>query len=412
AIVSAHGWRDVVQPADVLLDVVVPHAPPPGRRSAAIGAPGARTLVLQQDYADLDQLQPGVRLLAYAYLRAVAPGRLAIALMRRNITVMATASIYGVSLVGTRLDVTNLQTASAVLLHIIIRRASAAVGSACANLLAAFAFGDRSGVQAALVSALTAIGVVHAFVASGATIRMTIAPIARLAQRHLPRGAACALAAVALCAIVVLTGFAPPALRASCVFGYDIVAIWLGRPRDALTANGLALCVLAAVSPALLVDPGVILSLCAVTGLQWLPPLLGAWPPVRWIRSLHLRQWVARGCGAELCVTPLVAALFGQFAVLSLLINIFVYSVLEWVIPISAALLCICAVAPDACHFLYPVASTAARDLVADIEALSHLPLVLTGLHPSYVDVLIYYAVLWSVAQCLERVAGRVRRTS
>lgn len=412
AQVTAQGWRPVSPAADVLLEVIVPHPGAPSQQRGARSPGGESSVVLEQDYADLAQLRPGVRVLAYAYLRVVAPGRFAVALMRRNITVEAMASIYGVSVIGTQLDINSPQTASAAALYVIIQRASGALGPTAANLLAAFAFGDRSGVPTTLVSALTVIGIVHAFVASGATIRMTIAPLERLARQHLPRDAAFVVAALALCTIVLLTGFAPPALRASCVFGYDLVATRLGRPRDALTANGLALCVLAAVSPALLVDPGVILSLCAVTGLQWLPPLIGQWPLLRWIRGRQLRQWVARGCGAELCVTPLVAALFGQFAVLSLVINIFVYAVLEWVIPISAVTLCSCALAPQACQWMHPIAGAMARSFVADVEALAHLPLVLTILHPSYVDVLIYYAVLWGFVQCVRRFAWRRRRIS
>ena len=354
-------------------------------------------------YTAASELQTGDFIAVYAYLRPVPRGPFAVALLRKGIRFVAAGSIYGVNRIRYAGGGWDGGVAQGMVQEWIAQRAVAVYGKAAAAWVLAFAVGDRQGIPSTLLKTMASLGFVHAVVASGATIRMTVDPPVRWIRRRRGRKPPGWYTTGVLLTgmVLVMTGFAPPAVRAAVVYMYDLTAKALQRKGDRFTANGMAAVVLVLLQPTSLLDPGVWLSYAAVATLSRLPKRLegGA---LRWIRPGVLRRIIARGFAAELGITPFAANLFGQFSILSLGVNVLLYPVLEWVTPVCFALVAAAALMPGSASVAGPWLTGAAGVLTSGISRLGQMPLVIKLPRNAYVGLLVYEFLLLFWAEGLK----------
>ncbi|MHB1626931.1 MAG: ComEC/Rec2 family competence protein [Bacilli bacterium] len=308
-----------------------------GRPAATGPTKGTSTTVLRF-YDSVMSLHPGDYISVYIRIHKERPGPFAVALARRSITLLGTGSIYGVNRLRGMPGGADLYAVQGRWLSLLQTRMRAEFGQTVSGFLLAFSIGDRSLLNRRVVKVFAAIGIVHALVASGATVRMTVSPVVRLLRRSLrrtPLWYPVGLVCTAL--LVLLTDFAPPAVRAAVAYAYELTATFWNRPADRVTGNVIALGVLMGIEPEAVFDPGILLSYCAVTVLAQLPAILRA-SVLRGMRPRRLAQIISRGLAADVGITPLAALEFGQFSPLSLIANIALYPFLELAIPASLLL--------------------------------------------------------------------------
>lgn len=348
-------------------------------------------------YAKASDIRSGDYIAVYAHLRHAPSGPFAVALLRRGIRWLASGSIYGVSRVAVPDEEWSATAAQGALQDWIAQRAALVYGQAAAVWILAFAVGDREGIPSSLLKTMAALGFVHAVVASGATVRLTVDPPVRLVRKWSGRRRIpwVTTGVIMIVALLALAGLVPPAVRAAVVYIYDLAAKALGRKRDRWTANAAAAVVLVLLQPTSLLDPGVWLSYTAVATLAHLPRQLEA-HALGWIRPGALRRIIARGTAAELGVTPLAVSMFGQFSVLSIVVNILLYPVLEWVTPLCFSLVVAAVLVPGAASASGPVLSGVAQSVQAAISGIGRLPLVMKIPQHAYVGLLIYDVLLIS----------------
>ncbi len=299
------------------------------------GLTGGKSTTVLRFYDSVMSLHSGDYISVYIRLHRERPGPFAVALARRSITLLGVGSIYGVNRLRGMSGGADLYAVQGRWLDLLQTRMRAEFGQTASGFLLAFSIGDRSVLNRQVVKVFAAIGIVHALVASGATIRMTVSPVVRLLRRGLrrtafwyPAGLVCTVL------LVLLTGFAPPAVRAAVAYVYELTATFWNRPADRVTGNVIALGVLMTIEPEAVFDPGVLLSYCAVTVLAQLPGILRA-SILRGMRPRKLAGIISRGLAADVGITPLAALEFGQFSPLSLVANIALYPFLELAIPTS-----------------------------------------------------------------------------
>lgn len=394
------GFARWTGPVDIWLTV--------SKGSRAPRSPGARGFALYF-YDRAKKIVPGDELALYIRVKRVPPGSFLNSLMRRGICWEASASIYGLNrLPGAGTGVFVWQGR---LLGGIEKRVTDGLGAAMAGLILALSMGDRSLASGPVVSALASLGIVHAFVASGATIRMSIEPAVRIVQRRLSSWPevwyVAGLAGTLF--LLLLTGLAPPAFRASVAYIYELTAVYLNKKADRWTANALAATALTVWQSTLLTDPGVVLSFCSVATLQYLPGVLRSLPLLRrmgnWPRGI-----VTRGLSAEIGITPLVAVLYGQFNAASLAVNILLYPLLEWLLPASLLLLGIACLDPELCAASAPFLAQLAANVDNGLLWAAKQPMVFKFKPPSYVDVLIYYSAFVLAVETFKRYGLRRSR--
>ncbi|WP_245717873.1 ComEC/Rec2 family competence protein [Nocardia miyunensis] len=168
----------------------------------------------------------------------------------------------------------------------------------------------------------------HLVAVSGTNVTIVLAAV-MISMRLLtidPRVGA-VLAALALLGFVVLARPSPSVLRAAVMGGVAVLAVLLGRRKQALPALCGATIGLIGWSPELALNIGFALSVLATVGLIVLAP--------RWSRWLEERGWrrgpaeaVGVATAAFLLTAPLIVALTGHVGLLAIVANLLVEPVI------------------------------------------------------------------------------------
>ena len=198
----------------------------------------------------------------------------------------------------------------------------------------AMLFGGYGGIRPELLEAFTVTGLIHILSVSGSHITL-MAGVAQVMGKVLGwSGRMTALvAAVIIILYSLLAGLVIPVVRAAIMGILTLVAMNLGRERDAqhilsLTAGGMLL-----LWPLSLFDISFQLSFGATAGLLYLSPRLQG------IFSQRLPRFISGSLavtmGAQLAVLPFIAWYFNVVSVSSLLANILVAPLVEFIIVIS-----------------------------------------------------------------------------
>ncbi|MFO0724963.1 MAG: DNA internalization-related competence protein ComEC/Rec2 [Myxococcota bacterium] len=287
-----------------------------------------------------------------------------------------------------------------------------------AALVAAFAIGDRSGVDSATLEAFSASGLLHLMAVSGLNLAIVVGAVVYLSRALfglwpwvcLRLGAGRAAAAIGLLAAIgytILVGAPASAVRAAWMAGYVLAGTLLRRRSTALSGVAAAALFGVAAAPSSLFDPSLELSLAAVLGL-----LVLARPFEPWIlRQRPAVGWVSRALLATPLATvatlPIAAHDFGTVSWVGLLANI-PAAPLGGVALVPAALVGGLA-GPIAPSIAAPLLWIAAR-LTGALEALARFFAAWPGARiyiapPSTAEMLMFWAALIGIA----RGSGRIR---
>lgn len=211
-----------------------------------------------------------------------------------------------------------------------------------AAMLPGLVLGDTAAVPAATTAEFRTAGLTHLTAVSGANVSIVCAVVLLSAHIVGPR-AAVALAALALVAFVIVVEPTASVLRAAVMAAIGLMAVLSGRRRQAVPVLAATVITLLAVAPQLAVDLGFALSVVATAALIVLAPVWSArlvgrgWPKA-------LADGVCVALAAQLATAPLIAAISGQFSLVSVLANLAVAAVIPPITVLgtaAAALVCL-----------------------------------------------------------------------
>jgi competence protein ComEC len=205
-------------------------------------------------------------------------------------------------------------------IHAVIERELPPVSGA---LLEGLLIGERRQLPPTLLADFRRAGVYHVLAISGFNVAL-VAGSAFLLFRlvRLPAPLSAGLALATLVAFAAVVGGQPSVLRATVMGGLFLTAGLLGRESHVWNSLAAALLALLLLDPGSLAEPGLQLSFAATAGLLHLGP---------WIRR-RFPRWcpgpiggvLAASAGAQLGVTPVMLAQFGQLSPLGVGANLLV----------------------------------------------------------------------------------------
>ena len=195
----------------------------------------------------------------------------------------------------------------------------------------AMLFGGYQGIRPELLEAFTITGIVHILSVSGSHITL-MAGTANIVGRflHMSPRATAALATGVILFYSLLAGAIPPVIRSALMGILTLLALTAGRERDAQHILGLVALGLLLYSPLWLFDISFQLSFGATAGLLYLAP------PLRESLRMKLPVFVADSLavtiGAQMSVLPIIAWYFNVLSLSSLLANLVIAPIVEWII--------------------------------------------------------------------------------
>lgn len=222
----------------------------------------------------------------------------------------------------------------------------------------AMLFGGYDGIRPELLEAFTITGIVHILSVSGSHITL-MAGTANIVGRllHLPPRATAALATAVILFYSLLAGAIPPVIRSALMGILTLLALTAGRERDAQHILGLTALGLLLYSPLWLYDISFQLSFGATAGLLYIAP------PLRTRLRKRLPVFVADSMavtiGAQLSVMPIIAWYFNVLSLSSLLANLIIAPLVEWIIVAGLLAGLVASLLPMAGKLIFLLASLA-----------------------------------------------------
>lgn len=265
-------------------------------------------------------------------------------------------------------------------------RIAGQTASLAQGVVSALLVGEYRAIPSEIIQAYRASGLMHLMAISGMQLSIIGLGLFWLIRRALAQSSWLALhvnikAYAAAGALLGVTGYALLAgagmgvVRALLMVGLLLVAYITGRLRNAVRAWGLAVLAMLLVYPAAVTQAGFLLSISAVGALVLLgishPQLLNTRPRLgTWLEGLTLTSIVA---GAA--TLPVIAIMFGQLSVVSLLANLVA---VPYMVPVTWLSLLVLVVTPIG--MLQPLAGVLQILLGYSVTVLNHWALLLAGL--------------------------------
>ena len=194
-------------------------------------------------------------------------------------------------------------------------------GRSGAPLVPALVVGDTTAMSEATVDDLRASGLSHVTAVSGANVAIVLGLMLALARWVGVRGRWVLLVGVVSVAFfVVLARPEPSVLRAAVMGTIGLAAVVRGGQRRPIAALAAAVVLLLVLDPFLATELGFVLSVLATAGLVMVAP----W----WVKRLEplmplrLAQALAIAIGAQLMVSPVIAAVSGRLEPVALMANV------------------------------------------------------------------------------------------
>lgn len=199
----------------------------------------------------------------------------------------------------------------------------------------AMLFGGYSGLKEELVEAFTVTGIVHILSVSGSHVSMLAAVIAWLGKIfRVPKIFLTVLIIIIIGFYTALAGFVPPALRAAVMGCLAFFGAAIERDADAKRALTLVALAFLFYNPLLLFHISFQLSFLATAGLICLTPKL-----TKILLSYRLPYALSASfaltIGAQLLTLPIIAYYFHRLSVSSLLANLLIVPIVEFIIVIG-----------------------------------------------------------------------------
>lgn len=194
------------------------------------------------------------------------------------------------------------------------------------GLIGGITLGSKGGLTVEFWEKAKTTGVAHVVVASGTNVTFVISFIFGVASFFLPRRRSISIVILSIILYLFLSGFQAPLIRASIMAGVTFLAESSGRLVKSFQNLFLTAGVMLAVEPDWITDIGFILSFVSTASIMLLGKrvknLLKVMPP-------FLREGFSTSLAAQAGVAPVLFVTFGQFNLLSPLINAFVL----WTVP-------------------------------------------------------------------------------
>lgn len=232
-----------------------------------------------------------------------------------------------------------------------LRAAVAGAGSEAQGLLPALVVGDTSAMPPLLVADLRDSGLAHLTAVSGANVAIVVG-VGLLAARWAGvRGYALVWVGLLLVVWFVMLARPQPSVMRAAVMG-SLALIAVGVAGRAQAVRSLLACVVVL----LLADPwlsrswGFALSVAATAGLVLLARRWSHRLPARWPRPV--REATAVACAAQVATLPLVVALSGQVAMLSIVANLLAAPAVAPATVLGAAAAAVSPLLPSVAHWL------------------------------------------------------------
>ena len=201
-----------------------------------------------------------------------------------------------------------------------------------AALIAGVALGSKKNIGTEFWESLKKSGTAHVVVASGMNITLVAGFLMSFLVTFLPRRRAIGFALVGVWVYSFFAGFDAPIVRAAFMGTLAFAAQELGRLNLALKSLFMSFFVILIVKPEWISDIGFWLSFVATLSILILNNRIEA--KLKFIKIDFLRKDLATTTSAQIGVAPIIFATFGQFNILSPLIN----AAVLWTIPLITIL--------------------------------------------------------------------------
>jgi competence protein ComEC len=195
------------------------------------------------------------------------------------------------------------------------------------SLMAGVVLGSKQTLPAYFWQALRKTGTAHVVVASGMNVTLVAKFLITALVLFLPRRKALPMAMAGIWGYSLLSGMDAPIIRAAIMGSITFTAQEVGRLSSAWSALFLSALIMLMVKPDWLFDLGFILSFVATTSLIAFERKISRL--IHFVPSV-IREDLATSLAAQIGVAPILWATFGQFSLVSPLVNTFVL----WTIPI------------------------------------------------------------------------------
>jgi competence protein ComEC len=187
-----------------------------------------------------------------------------------------------------------------------------------ASLLMGVLLGAKKEMPENFLKNLRDTGTLHIVVASGYNLSVVAGFLVSGLVWFVSRKKALFFAFLGIVFYSLMVGAEPPVVRAAIMASLAFGAEYLGRPRSGLVGLMTAGSLMILLSPLILFDIGFQLSLMATAGILLIFPLLRE---LKFFRLPVLGDGLATTLSAQIGVTPILLANFGNFSCLSPLIN-------------------------------------------------------------------------------------------
>jgi len=210
-------------------------------------------------------------------------------------------------------------------------------------ILAGMLFGGYGGIPREIVSDFATTGIVHILSVSGSHIALVVGVITVLGMSVARRFAfntkvVPLIAASVVTFYAVFCGLTPPVLRSLIMGLIALFAVCFGREKDAGNALFISALGMMIYEPALIYDLSFQLSFASTAGLVFLNAKTVAIITV-------LPSWLARllavTIAAQLGVFPFIAWYFNSFSLSSLVANVIIVPLIEWLVILGLLGACI-----------------------------------------------------------------------
>ncbi len=186
------------------------------------------------------------------------------------------------------------------------------------SLIAGVTLGSKAAIPPDFWEALKKTGTAHVVVASGMNVTLVAGFLINLLVIFLPRKKAIPTALLGIWGYSLISGFDAPIIRAAIMGSVAFSAQSLGRLYDAWRALVISALGMLIIKPSWLTDLGFILSFVATVSLILFETRVRKW--VSWAPKV-IREDFSTSLAAQIGVAPIIWATFGQFNILSPVVN-------------------------------------------------------------------------------------------
>ena len=260
-----------------------------------------------------------------------------------------------------------------------------------ANLLLGIVLGVRGSFSQSFLQSLRNAGVMHVIAASGMNVTLTGGLLLGLLGRFFTKKISLVISVCGIVFYAVLAGLQPSIIRAAIMTSFVFTSQIFGRQYTSLYSLFFTVLVMLFVSPELLFDIGFLLSVFSTLGILFIKPLF---PKKAWLED------ASTTISAQIATIPILLSGFGQYGVLSILVNALVL----WTMPILMILGGIAAIIqfiPFAAGIFLFLATPLLWFFESIVTAFDSIPLSITFSQVPFFAIVGYYVFIFGVVWLL-----------